>query len=275
MPFQPTLPTWLAVNAANFTSPSSFTDLRTQQPIFAGGLNLGDYFDLTEKEANNLSDTLIGLLHWGRYRLVQLDANATQSDVAAGTAAFFAKGKSVQNVVIATAGTGQTPGTYQAASSGGGGTGAVIQYTIGAGGTLTAASVLTPGINYTTTATFTIAAGGTPGTVAAQMLLTPNIVTGFTNPLSLSALRGVFLNAITPGNYGFIQELGEATVLGAAALTAAAVGAIVGPKAASAGAFDATVATAAQLVTQIGYAVDLPVAATTFRAVLDLPALQD
>ena len=271
MPLQQALPTWLALNAANFTSPSGLVDLRTGTAQMAGGLNLGDYFDLTEAEANALSNTTVGLLHQGRYRLVQVDANATQSDVATGKAAFFALGKSVQQVVIATAGSGQAPGTYTATASTGV---ATISYTINAAGALALVTVTNPGTGYSATPTFTIAAGGTPGTVAAQMLVTPNIVTGFTNALALGALRGAFLNAVTPGNYGFIQELGEATVLGAAALTAAAVGALVGPKAASGGAFDATVATAAPLITQIGYAVDLPVAAAMFRVNLDLPTYQ-
>jgi len=271
MPQQQALPTWLALNAANYTSPSGLSDLRTGTQQLYGGLNLGDYFDLTELEANALSSTTIGLLHAGRYRLVQVDANATIADVAMGKAAYFALGKSVQQVVIATAGSGQTPGSYNATASTGV---ATISYTINAAGALAAVTVTNGGTNYTATPTFTIAAGGTPGTVAAQMLVTPNIVTGFTNPLSLSALRGVFLNSITPGNYGFIQELGEATVLGAAALTSTLAGNVVGPKAASAGAFDATVATAAPLISQLGYAIDLPVAASTFRVNMDLPVYQ-
>src|SRR3954467_12964364 len=85
MPFQPTLPTWLALNAANDTSPSYFTDLRTGAPVFAGGLNLGEYFDLTHKEANQLSYKTTGILYAGRYRRVQVDSGATAANVKTGT----------------------------------------------------------------------------------------------------------------------------------------------------------------------------------------------
>jgi hypothetical protein len=72
----------------------------------------------------------------------------------------------VNSVVIATAGSGQTPGTYSATASTGA---ATISYTIGAGGTLTAVSITNPGSGYTAAPTFTIAAGGTPGTVTASV----------------------------------------------------------------------------------------------------------
>jgi hypothetical protein len=71
--------------------------------------------------------------------------------------------KAVVSVPILTAGSGQTNGTYTATASTGG---AVISYTI-AGGALTAVTIVTPGGPYTTAPTFTIAAGGTPGTVQA------------------------------------------------------------------------------------------------------------
>lgn len=71
----------------------------------------------------------------------------------------------VDGVVIATAGTGQTNGTYTATANTGG---AVLQYTI-AGGLLTAVQVLNPGGPYSANPTFTIAAGGTPGTVTATI----------------------------------------------------------------------------------------------------------
>lgn len=71
----------------------------------------------------------------------------------------------VDSVVIATAGTGQTNGVYTATSSTGG---AVLQYTI-AGGLLTGIKLLNPGSGLTAVPTFTIAAGGTPGTVTATI----------------------------------------------------------------------------------------------------------
>ncbi len=137
MPFQPILPTFsLTLNACNDTSPSGFTDLRTGQPIFAGGLNLGDYFDLTEAEANQLSYTTTGTLHSGRYRRVQVDSGATASNVKTGTIGLMV-------------------------------------------------------------------AGGQP-----QI----NLVTSYDKGI-IGAHPVVFLNAITPGNYGFVQELGIANIL--------------------------------------------------------------
>lgn len=90
MPFQPILPTWLALNAANDTSASGITDLRTGQVVNAGGLNLGDYFDLTEAEANALSYTTNGTLHAGRYRRVLVDSGATAANVKTGTIGLMA-----------------------------------------------------------------------------------------------------------------------------------------------------------------------------------------
>ena len=136
MPFQPILPTWLALNAANDTSPTYLTDIRTGQPIFAGGLNLGDYFDLTEAEANQLSYTTTGTLHAGRYRRIQVDSSATSANVAKGHVGLML-------------------------------------------------------------------AGGQP-----QL----NLVTSYDKGIA-GAHPVVYLNSITPGNYGFIQELGIATVL--------------------------------------------------------------
>ena len=49
MPFQPALPTWLAINNMNSVSPSGQTDNMTGYPYEGGGLNLGDYFDLTKR----------------------------------------------------------------------------------------------------------------------------------------------------------------------------------------------------------------------------------
>lgn len=145
MPFQPIVPTWLALNAANDTSPSYFTDLRTQQPVFAGGLNLGDFFDLTEKEANALSDTAIGTLHAGRYRRVQVDSSATAAYVKTGAIGLMLL-------------------------------------------------------------------GGQP-----QL----NLVTSYDKGI-VGAHPVVFLNSITPGNYGFVQEVwggSIATVLCGATIT--------------------------------------------------------
>lgn len=64
-----------------YTSPSGMTDIRTGQPYQAGGLIVGDYFDLTEAEAQAQSSAL----HQGRYRFVQVDSTATAANILQGT----------------------------------------------------------------------------------------------------------------------------------------------------------------------------------------------
>lgn len=143
MPYQPILPTWLALNAANDTSPTGLTDPRTGLQYFAGGLNLGDYFDLTDQEAANLSyKTLPSVtLRAGRYRRILVDSGATASNVKTGAIGYAVAGN--------------------------------------------------------------------------QFLF--NRVTSYDK--GIVGLRAVvFLNSITPGNYGFVQELGVASVLCGATL---------------------------------------------------------
>jgi hypothetical protein len=141
MPQQQILPTFLAINASNDTSASSMTDLRTGQPYNAGGLNLGDWFNLTEAEANALSYLTNGTLHAGRYRRVQVDSGATASNVKTGTIGLMVAG-------------------------------------------------LQPNLN---------------------------VVTSYDKGI-VGAHPVIFLNAITPGNYGFVQEDGILTVLCGATL---------------------------------------------------------
>ena len=221
MPLTPSLPTWLAINNANFTSPTALTDPDSGQQIAAGGLNLGCYFDVTNGEASNASYAANGILYAGRYRLVQVDSGATSANVKTGTIGFLRTGGgtcAVKTVVITVPGTGATTGTYTvAANAGGGGTGAVIQVVV-SGGAITSATVLNGGYNYNSVPTFSLTATGTTGgTVVAQLDTSPNIVTS-ADQISATATGVrpvVFLNSITPGNYGFIQELGTATVLNA------------------------------------------------------------
>ena len=214
MPFQPIVPTWLALNAANDTSPSYFTDLRTGQPVLAGGLNLGDYFDLTNPEANDLSYQTNGVLYAGRYRRVQVDSGATAANVKTGTIGLMP-------------------------------------------------SLAVVGVNKY-------------GTRNPPM----NIVTSYDQAIGLSTnVRPVvFLNAITPGNYGFVQELGVATVLGASSFSATpAIGdllqtttsGLVTDPTQSTGLTSAT----AKLV--IGTAIDLPKVSALFRILLQyVPVVQ-
>ena len=274
MPFQPALPTWLAINNMNSVSPSGQTDNMTGYPYEGGGLNLGDYFDLTNEEAATASYTTNGLLYSGRYRYVQVDSGATAANVKTGTVGYMRLGSTVKSVVVLTQGSGQTVGTYQIASTGGGGTGAIIQVVVASATSITA-SVVSGGYGYTSVPTFTLATGGTPGTVVAQLNSTPNIVTSA--DVATNAVRPVvFLNSITPGNYGFIQELGTATVLATVSQTQAANQFAIVKSSSADGTMTASSATFGPYA--IGSVLDpitTPLANTSFKIVLDCPVVQD
>lgn len=222
MPQQQALPTWVTLNSMNSGSPSGMADPITNFPYEAGGLNVGDYFDLTDDEALSASNTTTGTLFSGRYRYVQVDSGATAANVKTGTVGYIRSGSTVKTVVVTNAGTGQTAGTYQiSATFGNGGTGAIIQVIVGSGGTITSASVVNGGLGYTAAPPFSLTAlGGSGGAVVAQLNTSPNLVTSA--DIATNAVRPVvFLNSITPGNYGFIQELGTATVIVTASQTQA------------------------------------------------------
>lgn len=209
MPFQPIVPTWLALNAANDTSPSYFTDLRTGQPVFAGGLNAGDYFDLTNDEANNLSYKTNGILYAGRYRRVQVDSGATASNVKTGTIGLM---PSLAVVSVNPLGTRNPP---------------------------------------------------------------MNIVTSYDQAIGLSnSVRPVvFLNSITPGNWGFVQELGDATLLFGALTGTPAIGGVINSVAT--GLADAPASATAIVRTSVGIAIDLPAAGAKSRVLLQyVPVVQ-
>jgi len=275
MPQQQILPTWLAINNCNFPTQSGVQDLRTGQDFPAGGLNAGDYFDTTEKEANGASNLAIGLLHSGRYRLVQVDSGATAANVKTGTIGYVRAGGSVASVVITTAGSGGTNGSYTIAATvgSGGGSGAVIQVVV-SGGVITSATVVQGGINYISVPSFSMTVTGTSGVVAAQLNSFPNIVTSYDQAVVTNTVVRpvVFLNSITPGNYGFIQELGVATVLANAALTSATNNAWVNTKSGGAGTVDTTVATGSPIGTTIGQAIDLPIVSQLFKCYLGITA---
>lgn len=270
MPLQPIVPTWLAINACNDASASGFSDLRTGQPINAGGLNLGDYFDLTEQQAYQNSYLSQGILHWGRYRRVQVDPNATAANVARGFAGYLTPGQSVQSVALITPGSGQTAGSYTVTSSGGGATqNAVIQVTVTPAGTVTAVPIIiSPGAGFTSIPTFTLVSGGTVATLLAQMLNNPDIITDFAHAdIATAQPRAIFLNSITPGNFGFIQEEGMATLqMGATVGTPVRGGLanVITP-----GSFTAA-AIAPIAATSAGTWIDLPAASGLYRALLVL-----
>jgi hypothetical protein len=275
MPLQQIVPTWLAWNNCNFPTQSGIQDLRTGQDFPAGGLNAGDYFDCTEKEANNASALSIGLLHAGRYRLVQVDSGATAANVKTGTIGYLRAGMNVASVIITAAGAGGTNGTYTvvATAGSGGGSGAVIQVVV-SGGAITSATVLQGGIGYISPPTFSMTVTGTGGTVAGQLNSFANLVTSFDQAvITNSVVRPVvFLNSITPGNYGFIQELGLATVLANASLTSATNNAWVNTKTAGAGTVDTTASSGSPIGTTIGQAIDLPVVSALFKCYLGITA---
>jgi len=202
MPHNQTLPIWLLLNACDFKSPSGFVDSRTGAAIYAGGLNLGDYFDLTEQEANRLSQTSVGTLHAGRYGMVQVDSGATQAYVKTGAIGLMV-------------------------------------------------------------------AGGQPNL---------NLVTSYDKGIT-GAHPVIFLNAITAGQYGFVQELGIANVLCGSSVTvsgSAGMGGIV--VSASTGVIDCPTQSGNQTyainLTLMGIALDPPMPGTKIRVLLELPVLQ-
>lgn len=273
MPQQQIVPTWTAWNNANFTSPTAMSDPITGQQYASGGLNVGDYFDATTDEARISSYTTNGLLFEGRYRYVNVDSGATAANVKTGTVGYLRLGSSVVGAIISSAGINQNNGTYTIAATGGGGTGAQIQIVI-AFGSIVAATVVTGGVGYTSVPTFTIGQGGVTGTVLAQLSSTPNVVTSY-DIVSNGIKPVVFLNSITPGNYGFVQELGLATVLGNATIGSAGVGDYVNAVSGGAGTVTTTASTGSPVGTTVGRAADVATASLLFKCYLTGPVVQD
>lgn len=99
-----------------------------------------------------------------------------------------------------------------------------------------------------------------------------NIVTSYDKGLSVNLRRVVFLNSVTPGNYGIVQELGVANVLGAASFGgSAAVGHIINTVASG---LVEDPSSQAPVATTIGVAVTLPAINTIFEVLLNLPVVQ-
>ena len=277
MPQQQIIPIWGGLNNANSPSATGLVDPVTNQQYNTGGLDRGDYFDLTEKQANSLSVSSVGKCHSGRYRYVQLDSGATAANVKTGTVGYLRAGQFVENVVITNAGTGATPGTYNIAATvgSGGGAGAIIQVIVGAGGTITSAVVTNGGYGYVSAPAFSLTATSTAaGAVAAQLNTTPNVVTSY-DQISAGTSPGtvrpvVFLNALgatTPGNYTFIQELGVATLLAGGSITitnfvSTTTGGVV-------------TGGTTYLVNTVGQAIDAGSSGNLFKAYLTGPTVQD
>lgn len=91
------------------------------------------------------------------------------------------------------------------------------------------------------------------------------VVTDESHADAVGLIGGVFLNTITPGNFGFIQVHGKATVKYNAAVTDTTVGDVVIVKGAGDGTFDAlaaaTAVTDVVMAKFVGLAIQAPVAA--------------
>ena len=156
-----------------------------------------------------------------------VDSGATAAYVKTGTVGYMRSGSTVASAVTVNAGSGLTNGSYQVAATvgSGGGSGAILGINVAGGVIVGNPSVVNAGFGYVSAPTFVLTAlGGTGAVVLAQLNVSPNVVTSADvalNGTSAQAADGpvrpvVFLNSITPGNYGFIQELGTATVLAGA-----------------------------------------------------------
>ena len=272
---------------AVYTSKTGQTDLRTGLPELGGGFNAGDFFDLTEAEANAWSQQYAGqaqyILHAGRYRIVYVQPASTASTCVFGYPCGIGVGQSVQQAMIANAGTGATAGTYTVQSSTSGGTTkATLQYVVGASGTIISATITNPGAGFTSTPTFSLTASGTSGgSIVSQMAVSGNIVGSFdtTASVSLYNVRGVFLNTtaltsaqVTAGAYVLIQETGIAPVY---VTTATNTALPLSVNAATAGAVTTATATGTLAATGfMGYSLDIAAASSYIRTQLALPPFQ-
>jgi hypothetical protein len=257
-------------------------------PYAGGGLNAGDYFDLTNDEAQGNQYATNGQLYSGRYRYVQVDSGATAANVKTGTVGFVRAGSSVKSAVTLTVGSGQTNGTFQIAANpgSGAGIGAILSVTIAGGVIVGQPSVVAAGFGYVSPPTFTVAQGGTPGTVVAQLGISQNIVTSADIAIGTASLGNagigpihpvVFLNTITPGNYGFVQESGVATVLAGATFTQTQSQNALPVSGASANG-TMTTSSASYSIYNIGEVIDpltAPLANTPFKIQMTTPIFQD
>lgn len=265
------LPTPL--NNSNDTSASGFSNFRTGYETNAGGLVLGDAVDFDNQGAALSSYLVNGVLFQGRYRRVQVAAGATAADVGRGKACYVTPGSSVFGALVLTQGSGQTPGTYQVAGSGGGGTGAIISITVLTATTVAAPVLVAKGSGYTSAPTFTVPSGGTPATVQAQMSIEPYIVSPFsTSGVILQEPRGLFLNSITPGNFGWIQENGVATFLADSTAGTATAGSNLSPVGATVpGAFRGIATATPALASAFGTNIDALIASQFVRGIMNIP----
>lgn len=266
---------------AVYTSPTGLTDPITGLSEKGGNFNLGDYCDVTEKDAMVWNATYAPAtpLHQGRYRIVKLATAATYSNVGLGKPVGFALGTTVQQVSLSAAGSGYTNGTFTCMSSTSGGTTKATAQVVVSGGVVISATLLNPGSGFTSVPTFglTELTGGTAASILAQMTTEANVVCSFdSGALQLSDVRGVFLCSVTAaqvsaGAYLVIQEAGIAPVLVGTATNTASGCAM----AATTGAVVTTTTAATSVpVGFFGYTLDLAAASTLVRGALRCAIMQ-
>lgn len=248
-----------------------------------GNFALGNYCDLSEADAlvwNQTYSPAVPLAS-GRYRIVKFAPTSTAAFTGFGKPCGWALGTQVQQVVVSATGYGYTPGTYTVSSTTSGGTQkATAQVVVGASGGVISATLLNPGVGFTSVPTFGLTELGTPGngaSVLAQMTESANVVNTLdSTAVAESLVRGIQLTSITAaqitaGAYVIIQEEGIANVL-----VTTATGTAAGSFAAGVNGGNVTTTNAGTSppIGFLGITLDLAAANTTVRTVLNLPTLQ-
>ncbi len=102
---------------AVYTSPTGMASPITGTPYLGGALHEGDYVDLTRSEAAIWNVQYGNKLYPGRYRLVRVSVNATNTNFGFGYPVGYGLGTYIDNAIVAAAGSGYTI-TAGGASSG-------------------------------------------------------------------------------------------------------------------------------------------------------------
>lgn len=280
MPYTPALSYYLGP-AAVYTSPTGMTDQITGIPYLGGTLHEGDYVDATLSEISQWNVRFGLSLNTGRYRMVRLSPNAVAANIRLGQPVGYALPTYVGQVAISAPGTGSGSGSVLVSSTAAGGTAATALVTVAAG-VITGTQLVYAGANMTSVPTFGLteltAAGITSsGTIVAQMLISPNIVSSWdSSSQQLTSVRGIALTTVTSAQvtanaWLVIQELGIAPLYVTTA-TATVPGSVA--TAGTAGAVTTTVASTSPVAGFIGYTLDTASATTLIRVELDLPVRQ-
>lgn len=264
---------------AVYPASSGLQDPITGAPERGGNFAVGNYCDLSEKDALvwNAQYNPPLPFYEGRYRIVKLNPTSIAGYTGYGKPAGWAQGSTVQQVSLSAAGFNYTPGTYIVSSTTSGGTAkATAQVVIGgANNGIISATLLYGGAGFTSVPTFglTELTGGTGASLLAQMAESPNVVQTYdSSAIAIAQPRGIQLATataaqITAGAYVIIQESGISNVLvttatntAAGAYAAATVGAVV----------TTTTPATAFPVGYLGTTLDLSAANTLVRVALEL-----